>query len=200
MAAFAVALVMIPLVVAAAILSTVPSRGGGPTTGAADATQTATAAAAESTPPPTLAPSPTPAPTARPTPRRTPAPRRTTIEVGLLEPAEIVVRGEEVGTVTLRGFKHSTLDGDTVLVVKVQYEVTEEFRYSDDDWVARSDDGERYELAEEQLSPALGDGTLEEGDVESGFLTFDVPSQGAADRVIYRPKGASVVVEVDLAD
>ncbi len=200
MAAFAVTLVLIPLVVAGAILLTLPSPNAS-TRGAADAIESPSVAAIAQTPsPPPATSSPPPAPTPSATPRPTPSPTPRRVEVGLGEPALIRVKGEAVGTVAAVGYKHSSNDGDVVLVVKVRYEMIESFEYDDDDWTARSDDGDVYELAPDQREPALDEGTIEAGEEEEGFLTFDVPRLGAADSVSYRPTGTSTIIEVDLSD
>ena len=203
MAAFALALVMTPLVVAAAILLTLPSRGGA--TGArerpaATATASPTAVAVDVGSPSPTAAAPSPTATPEPTADATPTPQAETVQDALGDRAELRLGGQTIGTIAAVGYKHRTTGGDTVLAVKVTYEMTEDFTYSYDDWSARSEDGDVYDLAEDQLAPALGDGTAEAGEDVSRFLTFDVPRRGAARYVVYAPAGAETVIEVDLED
>ena len=203
MAAFAVTLVMIPLVVAAAILLTLPARDQGRGVGSARTPATSATPAAEASAEPTgsaVAPSPSvsePPATDEPSPSPTGSPEPETVEVEPEEEGDIEIDGETVGTVRVLGYMHQTLRSGPVVVMKIRLEATETLDYSADDFVARSEDGEIFD-DQVPTNPALGDGTLEAGERAEGWIGFRVPREGITEHVIYEPEGASKIIELRL--
>ena len=203
MAAFAVTLVTIPLVFAAAVLFTLPSREGSAGRAASASRSPAASASAPATQLATTTPSATASPTLTPaaTPPASPSatPVVETVRVGLTQRATINVGGQAVGTMRVAGFKHTTVNGNLLLAIKVRFEAADvPMTYSSDGWTARSENGDVYQRAAENVQPQLGEGTLDPGEKATGFLAFDVPRRGIGRYIDYRPEGASTIVEVDL--
>jgi len=129
----------------------------------------------------------TPVPTGGPSPSSSPRPpavARDVLRVAFGDPAPVVERGQQVGSVTVRSavYRSSTegleaSSGRRWFRVALTYRATAELTYESGRWSALGANGRRYLWARARApDPALGTGTLEAGKRRTGYLVFSVPA------------------------
>jgi hypothetical protein len=131
----------------------------------------------------TPAPTPTEAPIPSSTPRP-PAVAPEVLRVAFGDPAPVVERGRQVGTVSVRSAVYRERNegveaaaGRRWLRVALTFRATADLTFDGGRWSALDTTGRRYRWTKARApEPALGAGTLEPGQRRTGYLVFSVPS------------------------
>jgi hypothetical protein len=156
----------------------------------------------------TVAPAPTPTEPSS-TPSSTPRPPVVALDalrVAFGDPAPIVERGEQVGTVTVesavyRGFNEGVeaADGRRWLRVSLTFRSTANLTYDGNRWSALDANGRRHRWTRVQApDPALGAGSLGPGKRRTGYLVLSVPSDVTIRSLVLQDADARDIVVLAL--
>jgi hypothetical protein len=145
---------------------------------------------------PVASSTPTRRPSASPRPSPSEPPAAPTLAVGT--PAELLVEGDVVGTVTASAPRYRgrlagqrAPEGSRFAIVQIDYEATAALSFRTADWLLVDTDGVRHSPAEVQAAGPLGEGDLEAGATASGSIAFQVRSDSDVAAIVLRPEGAA---------
>jgi hypothetical protein len=157
---------------------------------------------------PTAAPSTltfvTPLPTADgPSPAPSPSPQPLAVapdalRVAFGDPAPVVERGKQVGTVTVASIAYRSVirgieasPGRRWFRVSLTFQATAALPYDGSRWSVLAADDKRYRWTKARApDPPLGAGTLDAGDRRTGYLVFSVPSSVAITSLVLQDADA----------